>query len=102
MMHDEAGMSLLAAETERWHWHQQFYVQCERCALYGHRDDEFTHDREGEVCNSCVEADWKEGALSAGIPLDVIEGRSKLSDHFSPDYIAFKSGKPVNEENDDE
>ena len=32
----------------------------------------------------------KRAALSSGIPLSVIEGKTKLSDHFSPDYIRMK------------
>lgn len=31
-------------------------------------------------------------ALEAGIPLSVIEGKTKLSDHFSPDYIKAQRG----------
>jgi len=35
---------------------------------------------------------WKEWALSAGIPLSVIELRTKLLDHFSEEYIASQIG----------
>lgn len=31
-----------------------------------------------------------QSALDAGIPLSVIEGRTKLSDHFSAEYIESK------------
>jgi len=34
---------------------------------------------------------FKRGALGAGIPLSVIEGKTKLCDHFSPDYIRFQT-----------
>jgi hypothetical protein len=32
-----------------------------------------------------------EGALRAGIPMSVIEGRARLSDHFSREYIQCSS-----------
>lgn len=35
----------------------------------------------------------KEEALNAGIPLSVIEGKTKLTDHFSQEYIDFQCGK---------
>jgi hypothetical protein len=40
-----------------------------------------------------VKEDEKKGALAAGIPLSVIEGKTKLSDHFSENYINWMSGK---------
>jgi hypothetical protein len=47
-----------------------------------------------QVCKELREAAqreaFKQSALDAGIPLSVIEGRTKLSDHFSEDYIDFK------------
>lgn len=39
----------------------------------------------------------REEALRAGIPLSVIEGKTKLRDHFSQEYIdsqAYPKGKP--------
>lgn len=41
------------------------------------------------VCECC----FKKEALEAGIPLSVIEGKSRLTDHFSKDYINFKANK---------
>jgi hypothetical protein len=39
-------------------------------------------------------ARWeRDEALAAGIPLSVIEGKTKLTDHFSKDYIAWQCGK---------
>ena len=34
-----------------------------------------------------------EGALAAGIPRSVIEGKTKLRDHFSKEYIDYKCNK---------
>jgi len=39
---------------------------------------------------------FKQAALAAGIPLSVIEGKTKLRDHFSQEYIDF------NKETEDE
>lgn len=36
---------------------------------------------------------FKQGALEAGIPLAVIEGRASINDYFSDDYIRWKAGK---------
>lgn len=55
-------------------------------------------DDSGEYCDACIDEIHKQGALDAGIPLSVIEGKTKLTDHFSPDYIesqAFPKGRPV-------
>jgi len=43
------------------------------------------------LCENCE----KQAALQAGIPLSVIEGKTKLSDHFSEDYINWKTGRHV-------
>ncbi len=41
----------------------------------------------------------RQGALDAGIPLSVIEGKSKLTDHFSKAFIDMQCGRePLNEE----
>lgn len=40
-------------------------------------------DGEAPMCGPCETI----SALRAGIPLSVIEGRTKLSDHFSESYI---------------
>lgn len=40
-------------------------------------------DGDESICAFCQ----KQGALDAGIPLSVIEGKTKLSDHFSESYI---------------
>jgi hypothetical protein len=39
-----------------------------------------------------------ESALGAGIPLSVIEGKTKLSDHFSRAKIKAECGEPVDED----
>lgn len=47
-------------------------------------------------CPRC-EREMLESALAAGIPLSVIEGKTKLTDHFSPEYIATMAGKSEEE-----
>lgn len=59
---------------------------CDGCGqLFEHED--MHHDEAGSWCESCREKQLREGALAAGIPLSVVEGRSKLTDHFSKEYI---------------
>lgn len=52
---------------------------------------------QGLVCctedETMTDIEFKQGALDAGIPLSVIEGKTKLSNHFSKDYIDWKRGK---------
>ncbi len=47
----------------------------------------FHSDDSGDYCEPCYLEGMKQGALDAGIPLSVIEGKTKLTDHFSPEYI---------------
>lgn len=42
---------------------------------------------DAETMKRAQKESFKRGALEAGIPLSVIEGRTKLKDHFSQDYI---------------
>lgn len=49
-------------------------------------------DESGEYCSLCYRKAWTQSALDAGIPLTVIEGKTKLSDHFTKEYINFKRG----------
>ena len=53
-----------------------------------------------DCCNSSdgiCEAHWPEWsnrlALEAGIPLSVIEGKTRLRDHFSQEYIDAQCGR---------
>jgi len=55
------------------------------------------HDEELDPmnCEECREY-IKQSALDAGIPLSVFEGKTKLSDHFSSEYIesmAYPKGR---------
>lgn len=54
---------------------------------YGHIDDS------GNYCKDCYKAMQKQSALDAGIPLSVIEGKTKLTDHFSQEYIDSQCGR---------
>jgi hypothetical protein len=45
-------------------------------------------DGEAASCEACFVA----GALGAGIPRSVVARQTKLTDHFSTDYIDFQRG----------
>lgn len=50
---------------------------------------EYSDNNDGELddCWTC-RAHMRQSALEAGIPLSVVDGKTKLSDHFSEQYIA--------------
>lgn len=50
-------------------------------------------DESGNFCESCYNKAFIESALNAGIPLSVIEGKTKLSDHFPREYIEEQIAK---------
>lgn len=39
------------------------------------------------ICKTCHYANFISGAVAAGIPREVAEGRAKLRDYFSQEYI---------------
>lgn len=53
-----------------------------------------TYGKDNNISDEIIEGIQKraftEAALDAGIPLSVIEGKTKLSDHFSKEYIDFQ------------
>lgn len=53
---------------------------------------------DGSFCDKCDRTNMIQGALDAGIPMSVIMGRTKLSDHFSERYINAQCGKPSHDE----
>lgn len=59
-------------------------TKCDDCGTWFDSDD-FGDDVR---CEACHDEAFRAGALEAGIPLSVVEGKTKLSDHFSKDYIA--------------
>lgn len=54
---------------------------CEECNL------------DSNLAEQALEYFYKKEALAAGIPLSVIEGKTKLTDHFSEDYINWKCNR---------
>lgn len=63
--------------------------KCDTCG----KNTEVQVDESGQYCEPCY-LEWaKQGALAAGIPLSVIEGKTKLTDHFSQEYIDAQCGK---------
>lgn len=71
---------------------KEYQVECDDCKAKFDRED-MHHDESGSYCEPCYEAAFKQGALDAGIPLSVIEGKTKLTDHFSQDYIDHMCNK---------
>lgn len=45
--------------------------------------------------DAIVEVLMDRAALAAGIPASVVFGYSKLSDHFTQDYINYKKGEKI-------
>jgi len=62
------------------------YLKCEICEK-SIDADELHSDDSGEYHTRCIDEYHKESAIAAGIPRSVVEGKTKLSDHFSEDYI---------------
>ncbi len=56
-------------------------------------DIDFHSDDAGEYHDDCREEWFKSEAISHGIPRDVVEGKKKLSDYFSKEYIDFKCNR---------
>ena len=50
-------------------------------------------DESGNYHIDCIKESMKQSALDAGIPLSVIEGKTKLTDHFSQEYIYLQCNK---------
>lgn len=51
------------------------------------------HGLNAETAELAKKEAFKQGALEAGIPISVIEGKTKLSDHFSETYINNQCNK---------
>jgi hypothetical protein len=51
------------------------------------------NDISDEICWQAQIRAFTQGALSAGIPIPVIQGKRTLRDYFSQDYINFKCNK---------
>lgn len=62
------------------------YVTCDDCRKKVPYDESIGNDS-GDWCEDCYQKMWKQGARDAGIPELVIEGKTKLRDHFSQEYI---------------
>lgn len=58
-------------------------------------DESENHEYHEELESECTlcQKELKQSALDAGIPLSVIEGHTKLTDHFTQEYIDFKGDK---------
>ena len=54
---------------------------------------EVDEDWAEKICEACHKEWIINEAVSHGIPRSVAEGKTKLSDHFSEDYINWKCGR---------
>jgi len=52
-----------------------------------------------EITEWAAEIAMTQSALNAGIPLSVIQGKTKLKDHFSQEYIDHMRNKSNDEDN---
>ena len=50
------------------------------------------HRLDEDIADWLIKVFWVREGLDAGIPLSVVLGETKLSDHFSQEYIDFKKG----------
>lgn len=66
--------------------------KCDTCKNLSETET-MRHDESGSYCEACYRKAFVQGAIDAGIPMSVIEGKTKLSDHFSNEYIEFKSNR---------
>lgn len=61
-------------------------------------EDRYADDTACLLATEWITSAWEEEqakrpALEAGIPLSVVEGKTKLKDHFSKEVIDFNTGK---------
>ena len=63
---------------------------CDICD--NHIRTELRSDDSGVYHEICYRKHERESALAAGIPESVVDGKTKLSDHFSQEYIDHKRG----------
>ena len=57
--------------------------------------EEHYSDDAGSWCYDCARELRRQAALNAGIPQSVIDGETKLRDHFSREYIDAQCGRGV-------
>ncbi len=65
---------------------------CDICGKPMARADLHSDDS-GDYHERCIAEYHKESAIAAGIPRSVVEGKTKLSDHFSEEYILSQCNK---------
>lgn len=58
-------------------------------------EEEYYSDTECDYHNGCWDSYFFNEVISHGIPRSVVEGKTKLTDHFSIEYIDFKCNKKV-------
>lgn len=47
-----------------------------------------------EVADEWYRRWFRAEAIAAGVPASVVDGRTRLTDHFSPEYIRWMCGQP--------
>ena len=66
---------------------------CHDCGIHVDTDHDCEHFDENGECT----ANFEDEAIAAGIPKSVVDGKTKLSDHFSKEYINYKCNNKEDE-----
>lgn len=67
---------------------------CDKCKVELAEDEHYSGD-DGTWCTPCRRDIERQAALDAGIPQSVIDGETRLTDHFSREYIDAQCGRGV-------
>lgn len=67
---------------------------CDKCKIALTEDEYYSGD-DGTCCTPCRRDIERQAALDAGIPLSVVNGETKLRDHFPQSYIDAQCGRGV-------
>jgi len=69
------------------------FAKCDACSTRFDSDGYGRIDDAGAWCARCHTAASRQAALEAGIPASVVDGKTKLTDHFSQGYIDSQTGR---------
>lgn len=69
---------------------------CELCKIEIRDHHNHYADDSGDYHEECLEKYQYEQAYYAGIPKSVLDGKTKLRDHFSKEYIDWKCNRDRN------
>lgn len=64
---------------------------CDKCKVELTEDEYYSGD-DGTWCEPCRRDIERQAAIEAGIPASVVDGSTKLTDHFSREHIDTQRG----------